>query len=1331
MGLVVRARDEVLQRIVALKFISPGREFSRESLDKLLQEEARLVAQLDHENIVRIFDVSEWKGSPFLIMECLTGQSLAALLRQGPLEPSRALRILSDIAAGLAHAHSRNIIHRDLKPSNVFILPDGQVKLLDFGLARFASSLNLPQEGTPAFMAPEQWRGQPQDMRTDIWAAGLLLYQMLTGTLPYDPGDLRERVLSAEPVTPVRTIRPDLPEPLDRFLARALAKAPARRFQSALEMRERLRMLEWSLAPSADASPPRFTPHRRQVTLVCCRLSAHLESFDAEDVSELQAAFQQACSRMLERHGGWVALRMGDEVMGCFGYPLAREDDVLCAVRAALALTGVAAELPGAEQAELAVQVGVHTDMVVLDVFDPSGLKGRSPSIQGEAPRVALWLARQAAPGTANLSENTCLGARGNFVTEPLGPRDFSSAVGTVRMDVHRVLSERPETTRFGRARTRGLTPLVARSDEMRQLVARWEGSRKGQGTVVLLSGEAGIGKSRLIQELCEYVVREGERCVSSQCWPQFSRSAFHPVLEWVVHLLGLEPAVPPASRWARLEEVLKTLDLPLPEGLLLLGQFLALPPREDLPPLLLSVEQQRERTLHTLATFLLRLSARLPGRNGPGGLLLILEDLHWADPSTLQLLTLLQERIELGGMCLLLSTRPGLRLSWRRHPGFHRLALDRLAQEDTAEMVRRLTQNQSSLPEETLEFLVRQTEGNPLFIEEMTRMVLSRTAPGGEARLVGPLPVTLQELLLARLDLLSEEQKELAWKGAVLGRSFTLGHLAALCPERDVTSLRGDLAELVEEGLLLSKGDDAEPHYEFKHALIQEAAYESQLKLRRRLYHHQVANLLEHPASGTVTAPPELIAHHYTRAGELEPAIRFWAQAGELALWRSAFEESVAHLEEALGLFKRLPRAARRIEEELQLLVLLGQALIATRGYSAPEVDRLYARISESLQEVRDIPILVAACRSLFFQNMMRLSFPSALKLSAQIVSQGQRVHVPQLLVVGRLMGGMNHFMQGHVAEAQEMLGEAVAQGDTEEELDPRSLGLLEVEPLAMAMAFGAVSCIIRCEQQQGLQLMNRAIRRAERLGHPHTSLLTYEMAAMLHWIRFDAHLMLEAANKALAIFDQGLFPTWEGWAPALRGWALLELGRRQEGYDLLLRDLERQKQAGAEIGQTFFSCLLAHARLRMGLISEGLTAATEGLAWGTRTGDHLEDPELHRLRGELLMRDGEAAKAQSEFQEAIRIAHQSGARCIEVRATLSLCHLLLEQGRSREARRRLWEVLGSFPPGLHSTELRIARALLARFAEDPSEEPEVDQILSTAPWEPVTSGGSLLRHS
>ncbi|WP_146209894.1 protein kinase [Vitiosangium sp. GDMCC 1.1324] len=1321
MGLVVRAHDEVLQRVVALKFISPGREFTPELLDRLLQEEARLVAQLDHDNIVRIFDVSEWRGAPFLIMEYLEGQPLDELLRRGPLEPLRALRILGDITAGLAHAHSRGIIHRDLKPSNVFILPNGRVKLLDFGLARPALSEGdeLPRSGTPAFMAPEQWRGQPQDIRTDIWAAGLLLYEMLTGKRPHPSGDLqvlRARVLSDEPVPSVRALRPDLPEQVDRFLARALAKDPSRRFQSALEMHERLRVLEWSLAPSAEVPPARLIPHRRQVTLVCCRFSGHLASIDPEDLSELQAAFHVACSRVIERHGGWVALRMGDQVLGCFGYPLIREDDVLSAVRAALALTRLAEELPQASRFELTVHVGVHTDLVVLDVPSQAGAKGIS--IQGEAPRLAAWLAEQAAENTASLSENTWQGARGNFVTESLGQQDFHSSLGSVPMEVHRLLSERPETTRFERARARGLTPLVGRNHELCQLLTRWVGTRRGHGSMLLLRGEAGIGKSRLVQELCALARRDGALCVSGQCWPQLSRSAFHPVLEWVVHLLELDPASTPAARWSRLDEVFEALDIPAPEGPQLLGQLLDLPPREGLPPLLLTPEQQRERTLEMLVTLLLRLPARLPGKRGPGPVLLVLEDLHWADPSTLRLLTLLGERIEMVRLCLLLSTRPELRLSWSEHPGFVQILLDRLGAEETAEMVRRLTANGPGLPPETLELLVRRTEGNPLFVEELTRMVLTQAPPGGALFMAGSLPVTLQELLLARLDPLPQEQKELAWKGSVLGRSFTLGQLATLS-KRNGTQLERELEELIDAGLLLRQEHEPEPRYEFRHTLIQEAAYETLLKPQRRQYHHCVAHLLEHPPPTATPAPPELIAHHYTQAGELEPAIRFWAQAGELALRRSAFEESVGHLEQALRLFRLLPGAARRVEEELRLMVPLGEALIAARSYSAPEVEQLYARIPELFQDVSDGPVLIAACRSLYIKNLMKLNFPLASKLAEQIVSLGQRFQVRQLLVVGQLMGGSLHLLQGEVVEAQELFSAAVAHGSAEAELEPGPLGVLETEPLAMAQAYEALTLTIRCEQQRGLQLMDMALRRAERLAHPYTSLLTIEAAALIHWVRFDARRMLEAADAALAIFDQGLFPTWEGWAPVLRGWALVLLGQQREGYEMMVRDLDRLRQAGAEVGWPDFLCMLADARLRLGLIPEGLATVSEGLAWGERTGQHLEDCELHRLRGELLLRDGEAARALTEFHEAIRIARRSGSRCIEVRATLSLCHLLLEQGRSREAQRLLAKLLEALPPGLDSPELRVARVVLGRLQEEHAEEPAIDELLSAAPWE------------
>jgi class 3 adenylate cyclase/tetratricopeptide (TPR) repeat protein len=1314
LGLVVRARDELLQRIVALKFLSPDREFSQASLDRLIQEEARLAAQLDHENIVRIFDVSEWKGTPFLVMECLEGQSLDKLLRHGALEPRRALRILSDVTAGLAHAHSRQVLHLALKPSTVFLLPDGRAKLLDFGLGGFASSL------TPAFMAPEQWREQPLDVRTDIWAAGLLLYQMLTGELPHPPGNLqllRKRVLSVEPIPSVRSRRPDLPETVARFVARALAKEPSQRFQSALEMHERLKVLEWSLAPPDEAPPPRFTPHRRQVTLVCCRLSGHLASLDPEDLSDVQAAFHQSCSRILERYGGWVALRMGDEVMGCFGYPLVREDDVVCAVRAALALTRMVEELPRAFQSELAIQLGVHTDLVVLDMSDASEPRGHPPSIQGEAPHLARWLARQAAPNTAELSENTWQGARGNFVMEPLGQRFFQSSLGAVAVGVHRLWSERPETTRFGRALARGLSPLVGRSAELRQLFAWWEEARRGQGRGVLLSGEAGIGKSRLIQELREHVGREGGVRVSSQCWPQLSRSAFHPVLEWVTHLLALEPEAPPERRREQLEEALRSLDMPLPESLVVLGQLLGLPPREELPPLLLSPEQQRALTLETLTTLLLRLPARLPGRRGQGPLLLVLEDLHWADPSTLRLLPRLAESLDGTGMLLLLSTRPELRLSWGSCPGFHLLVLDRLAADETAELVRRLTRSRPDLPAETLGLLVRRTEGIPLFIEEMARRVLTQGAPGTEA---GSLPVTLQELLLARLDPLPPEQKELAWKGAVIGRSFTEGQLAALS-ERGDPPPRRELDELVEAGVLLRTGDAPELRYAFRHALIQEAAYESLVKPRRRRYHHRVAELLEHPPAGGSTAPPELIAHHYTRAGELLPAIQCWARAGELALSRSAFEESISHLEQALQLFKRLPAAARRVEEELRLLVLLGQALIAARNYSAPEVEQLYARIAQLFHhDVREAPILVSASMGLFNQNLMRLNFPLARQLAEQIVSLGRRVHEPQLLVAGRLMGGTSLLLQGEVLEAGKLFDEAVAQGTSGREQAPRTLGMLEPDPLAMAQAYSALALTLRCEQRRGQRLIDSALRRAEQLGHPYTLVLISTVVSTLYQMRFDTRRVLAMTERESAVYEQNPSLRVESWMPVLRGWAFVLRGqRREESYTLMLEGLDHLRRIHAETGWPYLLCLLADARARLGLIAEGLAAVAEGLAWGERTGQHLEEAELYRLRGELLLLEGETARAWNEFHGSLQSARRSGARCIELRATLRLCWLWREQGRLQRAERLLRDVLEPLPPGLDSPELRIARALLDGLQQEHVEQHELDRLMSTAPWE------------
>ncbi|HEX8540043.1 MAG TPA: protein kinase, partial [Cystobacter sp.] len=496
MGSVFRARDEELQRVVALKFLLSREGLPEAPMSALLRQEAQAVAQLDHENIVRLFDVAEWSGEPwepkvpFLVLECLEGESLGALLLRERPSLYRCLEIMEAVAAGLAHAHEHHIIHRDLKPDNVFVCRKGKVKLLDFGLAyitaaSFPAPLHLPAAGTPAYMAPEQWRGHQQDARTDLWAAGALLFEMLTGEPPCAEAglsELRQWVLSDAPVPSVRERRPELPEEVAQLVAALLEKAPERRLSSAAELKAWLGRLEERLTPWRDGAHG-LGPQRRQVTLLDCWLADLVglaEHLDAEDFGELEGAFHQACSELIVRHGGSVTLCVGDSVLACFGYPQAREDDAEVAARVGLHLVthlgaAIQQKLPYLPRRELTVKVGLHTDTVVLDNL-PRELQGRAAALQGEAPQFAAWLSRQAAPGTVCLSHTTWRLVQGAFRTEPLGARSFQGLAGEVKSELYRLVREKRTRGRFERAHEAGgLTPLVGREEELKRLDAHWE----------------------------------------------------------------------------------------------------------------------------------------------------------------------------------------------------------------------------------------------------------------------------------------------------------------------------------------------------------------------------------------------------------------------------------------------------------------------------------------------------------------------------------------------------------------------------------------------------------------------------------------------------------------------------------------------------------------------------------------------------------------------------------------------------------------------------------------------------------------------------------------
>jgi serine/threonine protein kinase/tetratricopeptide (TPR) repeat protein len=1245
MGWVLSAWDEQLRREVALKFLVP-----REELAGLALAEARAIARLDHENIVRIFDVSEWAGRPeepripYLVMERLEGESLAHVMQRERPGLRRTLEILMSVAAGLAHAHEHHIVHRDLKPSNVIITHRGVVKLLDFGLAYLldpttAMAPRLPMAGTPPYMAPEQWRGEALDERTDLWAVGVLLYEMLTGELPYltaNLEELRARVLSPEPVPLLRERHPELPWELESLLAVMLAKDPSRRLLSAAELQDELRELEEHLRPGRK-QPRHVAPQRRQVTLVACKLQGLASlagGMDAEDFGEWEAAFHRGFSKVIQQHGGFVTLCMGDEALACFGYPVAREGDSERAVHAGMMLVpsireALAERMPGQERLELRVQVGIHTSMVMLDDL-PQELRGRTPGIQGEAPKVASWLALQAGPDEVVLSHEAHALVQRAFETQPLGARVHE---GARSLRVYRVAGVRRTVSRFDRTLAVGgaLTPLVGREREVEELLALWARAQAGEGRFVLLSGEAGMGKSRLIQALRERIGREQALTLRLQCWSQFSTSAFHPLIE-ALQRLWLSPERAPRENLRLLEEWLAPWELK-PVQVHLLGSLLSLPVEETPPHLRLTPERQMEELLDALGTLLLRVAAVHP-------VLLVVEDLHWADPSTLRMLGSLMERLGTARVLGVLSARPEFRPPWPARSGLHRLSLERMPAESTARLVKEVARGRA-LPEAVLEQLVARTDGIPLFAEEMTRMLLE----GGAA---ASIPVTLQELLLARLDTLPRRQKELAWWCAVLGRGFTRELLVTVTGLREA-ELRRDLAGLVAAGLLQRYDEGSGPSYQFRHALIQEAAYQSQTRGVRREHHRRIALALVEHFPAMVEGRPELLAHHYTEAGEVKPAIRAWQRAGLQASRRYANQEAVSHLTHALKLLRGLPDAASLLAEELELLLALGLPLVQLQGYHSPEAARVYERVRELFlrmgEEVTRRELSYWGAYAYYFTQM---KFQQAHEIATLMVNLGRRQSNRELLVMGHRMMATDAFTWGDMPSALAHIEQALEQSEEPSLEHHRALALKQaVNPRAMALVFSSVVHSALDEQDMARRHAHEALELAGQLSHPHTCAGVFTYAAIGAQIRRDARSTLEWAGQGIALAGEHRFRLWLWWSTLLKSWALAELGQAEEGLALMHRALEEWERSGFVSGTLHNSAMLADIYLKLGRAEEGLAAIEHALApEKLRAGETSFEAYAHLVRAQLLLLSGRTPEAREAFLRVLQVARRQGAR-------------------------------------------------------------------------------------
>ena len=687
-------------------------------------------------------------------------------------------------------------------------------------------------------------------------------------------------------------------------------------------------------APSAQPKPasadyPEPDAERRQLTVMFCDLvgsTSLSEQLDPEELREVVGQYQTSCEAVIERFEGYVARYQGDGLLVYFGYPAAQEDAAERAIHAGLGIVAALptlnarlhAGVPLQHERPLQVRIGIHSGLVVVGEMGRGA--AREQVALGETPNIAARVQGKAEPDCVVISTATQRLVHGLFECENLGPQELKGI--TTPLALYRVVAESAAQSHFAVAVRAGLTRLVGREHEVGLLQDRWQQATGGQGQAVSVSGEAGIGKSRLVQELQEQVVKEGGIRIAYRCSPYHQNSALYPVIAHVEKVLEIGPEDAPAAKLGKLQRALSTYRFPQADTLPLLAALLSLPHPEGSPPITVSPQKQKEQTQGALMAWLFEEADKAP-------VCCTWEDLHWADPSSLEFLNLCLDQIPTAHMLTLLTFRPEFTPPWDTHSYLSQLTLNRLGPTDVGAMVEEVTRGKS-LPAEVLQQITTKTDGVPLFVEELTKMVLESDlvrAVNGHYEVTRPLPPlaipsTLQDSLMARLDRLAAV-KEVAQLGATLGREFSYALLAAVSPLDDAGLQRG-LQQLVTAELIYQRGLPPQARYVFKHALIQDTAYQSLLKSSRQQYHRQIAHVLEARFPETVETQPELLAHHYTQASLAEQAISYWQQAGENALRRSAHREAIGHFRTALDVLRTLPESPERNKQELTLHVAL-----------------------------------------------------------------------------------------------------------------------------------------------------------------------------------------------------------------------------------------------------------------------------------------------------------------------------------------------------------------------------------------------------------------------
>ena len=1054
--------------------------------------------------------------------------------------------------------------------------------------------------------------------------------------------------------------------------------------------------------PLSGASPTtdeaaKDTAERRQVTVMFSDLvgSTVLSArMDPEDFREIISTYQNCVAETVRRFGGFIAKYMGDGVLVYFGYPQAHEDDAERAVRSALAHIEAVPQLHTSHGVELQVRVGIATGLVVIgDLIGEGAAQERG--VVGETPNLAARLQALAKPGQMVISDSTRRLTGGLFEYHGLGRVALKGLADPVQ--AWQVVGSSALQSRFEAQHQTALTPLVGREEELELLSRRWKQAAGGEGRVVLLSGEPGIGKSRLTVAFQEQLQSEPHTRLRYFCSPHHTDTAFYPSITQLERAAGFERRDTPETKLDKLTLLLSSLS-GHENDIQLLAELLSIPTGDRYAPINLSPQRKKEKTSEALLRQLKMLSHRQP-------VVMVYEDVHWIDPSSRELLDLTVERVARLPVLLLITFRAEFQPPWVGQAHVTSVSLSRLGQREGCAFVRLVAGNRA-LSGNIVEDIVERTDGVPLFVEELTKALLeaasqdegpigamSKTSTASIA-----VPSTLYASLMARIDRLGADTKEIAQIGSVLGREFSYEALASIAQKTD-HDLQASLTRLGDAALVFCRGSPPQASYRYKHALVRDAAYSSLLRSQRLQLHRRVVGALEK----TVVVEPSLLAQHCTEAGLREKAVEYWLKAGQKALTRSTMAEAAALLRKGLAVLSDMPNDEHRQRDELEFQIALGQAFQAVEGPASPKTGEAYARARTLCEQLNKPAQLGPVLFGIWIHHLMR----GKLEASRQDAIMWQRLAEDQkdlrLRVMGYRIRGQSEFLLGDLAAARANLEQGLALFKPADR--PYYATLTPQDGRVLMLCFLSNALAAMGYVDQSLDRAEDAVAEARRLGHSYTLAIALAFSLPQHYIgdcaAYSPSEALRRSEELEVLSTQHGLSSFRGNAMVWRGSSLAALGNPQQGVEVIKQGIAATRAAGVSSFIPHSITLLADAYGMAGEPAAGLEWLSEAASIIEATGERWYEAEISRLRGDLLRAVGDGTAAEASFREAIAVGSKQQAKLFELRASTSLSRLWCDRGKRTEARELLAPVYGWFTEGLDTLDLKQARTLLDELAQ------------------------------